>query len=75
MCGIAGLMMRDGSAPDRALLDRMIGAIAHRGPDGDGLHIARGVGLAQVRLAIIDRSTNPAARSLSPMERSTITSS
>jgi asparagine synthase (glutamine-hydrolysing) len=50
-------MMRDGSAPDRALLDRMIGAIAHRGPDGDGLHIARSVGLAQVRLAIIDLET------------------
>jgi len=57
MCGIAGIMTRDGSSPDRDRLDRMIASIGHRGPDGEGLHIARGVALAQVRLAIIDLET------------------
>lgn len=57
MCGIAGIMTRDGSAPDRAMLDRLGSALAHRGPDGEGLHIARGVGLIQTRLAIIDLET------------------
>jgi len=54
MCGIAGIMTRDGSAPDPALLDRLAAAIGHRGPDGEGRTIVRGVGLVQRRLAIID---------------------
>lgn len=52
MCGIAGF---SGSfAPD--LLERMNAAIAHRGPDGEGLFVrqAEGIGLAHRRLAIID---------------------
>ena len=57
MCGIAGIMTRGGTAPDRERLNRMIASIGHRGPDGEGLHIARGVALAQVRLAIIDLET------------------
>lgn len=57
MCGIAGLMTRDGSAPVRATLDAMLDAFGHRGPDGEGMHIAQGVGLAQNRLAIIDLAT------------------
>lgn len=57
MCGIAGLMTRSGAAPDRAILDRMLAALEHRGPDGEGLYIAQGVGLAQTRLAIIDLET------------------
>ena len=36
MCGIAGVMTRNGSAPDSAMLNRMQSAIAHRGPDGFG---------------------------------------
>lgn len=32
----------------------MIGALAHRGPDGSGLHIEPGVGLGHTRLSIID---------------------
>lgn len=57
MCGIAGLWTAErGATVDRALLERMIGSIAHRGPDGDGVHIEPGVGLAHRRLAIIDVS-------------------
>ena len=56
MCGIAGLV--GDSSRDSALLSRMAGAIAHRGPDDQGIWIdvESGVGLANRRLAIIDLS-------------------
>jgi asparagine synthase (glutamine-hydrolysing) len=55
MCGIAGLFDIKGSRPyDPALLERMTSAIAHRGPDGSGLHFEPGLGLGHRRLAIID---------------------
>jgi asparagine synthase (glutamine-hydrolysing) len=57
MCGIAGMMMRDGSPADAALLDRMLAALGHRGPDGEGRWVDGPVGLAQARLAIIDLAT------------------
>ena len=57
MCGIAGLMTRDGSAPDGAVLDRLSAALAHRGPDGEGRYVNGGVGLMHRRLAIIDLET------------------
>ena len=50
-------MTRDGSHPEKALLDTMLEAFGHRGPDGEGFHISQGVGLAQNRLAIIDLVT------------------
>ncbi len=52
MCGIAGFFGLD----DRALLKRMAGAIAHRGPDHEGLYTSKGIGLANRRLSIIDLS-------------------
>lgn len=57
MCGIAGLMRRDGAAPDLSILQRLADALAHRGPDGRGHHIAGDTGLVQTRLAIIDLET------------------
>ncbi len=57
MCGIAGVAMADGRAPDGALVGRMIKAIAHRGPDGEGAHTSGNVGLGHNRLAIIDLET------------------
>ena len=57
MCGIAGIAMADGSAPDGALVGRMIKAIAHRGPDGEGAHTSGNVGMGHNRLAIIDLET------------------
>lgn len=54
MCGIAGIATVDGSDPDPILLDRLAHALAHRGPDGQGRYLEKGVGLVQVRLAIID---------------------
>ncbi|MBV8589924.1 MAG: asparagine synthase (glutamine-hydrolyzing) [Acetobacteraceae bacterium] len=54
MCGIAGIFTTELGPVDPALLQRMTGAIRHRGPDGDGFHVEPGVGLGHRRLAIID---------------------
>lgn len=54
MCGIAGIATVDGSRPDEKLLNAMADSMAHRGPDGRGYHVRDGIGLVQVRLAIID---------------------
>lgn len=54
MCGIAGIFSP--GPVDPALLGRMAGAIAHRGPDDEGVwhDDDSGVGFAHRRLAIID---------------------
>lgn len=57
MCGIAGIMSSSGVAPDRNAVEAMQRALAHRGPDGEGLHFAGSVGMAHRRLAIIDLET------------------
>ena len=57
MCGIAGIMTVSGDAPDAAALQSLSAALAHRGPDGDGLAVSGGVGLVHTRLAIIDLET------------------
>ena len=57
MCGIAGIVMRDGSVPDTAILDAFELALHHRGPDGSGRFLHGAVGLLQTRLAIIDLLT------------------
>ena len=54
MCGLAGIFDPSGGDIDAALLRRMTGALRHRGPDGDGFHVAPGIGLGHRRLAIID---------------------
>lgn len=53
MCGIAGVLLRRGS-PDEGALRRMGDALAHRGPDDLGVHVAGPLGLLQTRLSIID---------------------
>jgi asparagine synthase (glutamine-hydrolysing) len=58
MCGICGVIYRDPDHPvDRVMLQRMADSIAHRGPDGEGFHVAPGVGLGFRRLSIIDLET------------------
>ncbi|MBU2676576.1 MAG: amidotransferase 1, exosortase A system-associated [Gammaproteobacteria bacterium] len=55
MCGFVGIFdLTSKDAVDRRLLDRMNTAQAHRGPDGEGLHLEPGLGLGHRRLSIID---------------------
>src|SRR5262245_61130698 len=55
MCGIAGLLLADRSASvSRENLRDMGQALAHRGPDGEGIWTDDGIGLVHRRLAIID---------------------
>ena len=61
MCGIAGLIDRQarlGEADLAVRVSAMTDALAHRGPDGDGVwtDAAAGIGLGHRRLAIIDLS-------------------
>lgn len=56
MCGIAGIWHRDGRPVPRSALLAMTTAIAHRGPDGSGLHLAGSLGLGHRRLKVIDLS-------------------
>ena len=57
MCGIVGLMTRDGSAPDDVAVGDLVAAVRHRGPDGEGRYGVRNFAMAQTRLAIIDLET------------------
>ncbi len=55
MCGLAGIHLDSPEAsPDADMLQRMVAAIRHRGPDGTGFHLEPGVGLGHARLSIID---------------------
>jgi len=57
MCGIVGVLHFDSGRPvDHALLQRMTDVLAHRGPDGRGVHVDGAAGLGHRRLAIIDLS-------------------
>ncbi len=63
MCGICGKVEFSGEVVERDLIGRMNGVLAHRGPDGEGVYVAPGIGLGQRRLAIIDLD----ARAIAPM--------
>ena len=52
MCGIAGFSAPRADAAD--IIETMLAAIAHRGPDGAGLYIDRGIAFGHLRLAIVD---------------------
>ncbi|CAA9514012.1 MAG: Asparagine synthetase [glutamine-hydrolyzing], partial [uncultured Solirubrobacteraceae bacterium] len=54
MCGIAGCVAPAGSEPDRERLARAAAALAHRGPDDEGIEVIGNVGLVHRRLAIVD---------------------
>ena len=56
MCGIAGIIDFKDPAPKQDLLVRMLGYIAHRGPDAFGIYTDAHAGLAHARLSIIDLS-------------------
>lgn len=54
MCGIAGIARQSPAGVTVTSLGRMAAAIQHRGPDGYGFYVGQRVGLAHVRLSIID---------------------
>src|SRR5690554_4973745 len=59
MCGISGFYQRDGtSSTRRDIIERMSGAIAHRGPDSAGFWMepTHGMVLGHRRLSILDLS-------------------
>lgn len=57
MCGIAGFLAPPGERADRALLERMVGTLDHRGPDASGYFVDGRVGLGITRLRVIDLAT------------------
>src|SRR5215470_4602893 len=54
MCGIAGIVRVDGRPVLEGEIRAMCGAMAHRGPDEEGVYLGEGVGLGMRRLSIID---------------------
>jgi asparagine synthase (glutamine-hydrolysing) len=57
MCGIAGYFaLEPRPLPGRAVLERMVDAVRHRGPDDWGVYLDGRAGLGHRRLSIIDLS-------------------
>ncbi|GAB3933478.1 hypothetical protein GCM10027614_04440 [Micromonospora vulcania] len=56
MCGIGGEFRLDGAPPDLAAIERMLPALASRGPDGEGRWQHGPAALVHRRLRIIDLS-------------------
>jgi asparagine synthase (glutamine-hydrolysing) len=54
MCGVAGVLRRNGTPAERDEVAPMTRALAHRGPDGEGVWVDGPVGLGHRRLAILD---------------------
>ncbi len=55
MCGIAGLITRQPTAPaNPSLVQRMTQCLSHRGPDADGIWHEESIALGHRRLSIID---------------------
>src|SRR5258706_4932941 len=55
MCGIAGFWNLESGAPaDPDLLRRMLGVLAHRGPDDTGARVSGDLGIGNTRLSIVD---------------------
>lgn len=65
MCGIAGIFNFNKEPVSGKSLKSMTDAIAHRGPDGEGIFVDEYVGLGHRRLAILDISSNGAQPMLS----------
>jgi asparagine synthase (glutamine-hydrolysing) len=54
MCGIVGIFRFDGKEIDSTSLTKAVATLNKRGPDNQGIHIHRKIGLGHTRLAIID---------------------
>jgi len=56
VCGIVGFIGTQGTSSED-ILNAMLAAIAHRGPDDKGVWIEDDIAIGQVRLSILDLST------------------
>src|SRR5438309_371683 len=56
MCGIAGMIAREGETVTEEKVRRMTDTIVHRGPDDEGIYARENIGLGMRRLSIIDLS-------------------
>ena len=56
MCGIAGLVKKDGTKVFVGEIKAMTDALIHRGPDDEGNYMWGNIGLGHRRLSIIDLS-------------------
>jgi asparagine synthase (glutamine-hydrolysing) len=56
VCGIVGMLGREGEQVEASLIQAMCQTIVHRGPDDQGVYVNRHVGLGMRRLSIIDLS-------------------
>ena len=54
MCGISGLIHRDGHPINHALLQTVTDTLVHRGPDASGTFVDGALGLGHRRLSVID---------------------
>jgi asparagine synthase (glutamine-hydrolysing) len=54
VCGIAGIIGREGEEIEACQIQRMCRTIVHRGPDDEGIYTKTRVGLGMRRLSIID---------------------
>ncbi len=57
MCGIVGVLDRNGEAVSPVVIRKMSDQIVHRGPDDSGTYIDGPIGLGHRRLSIIDLTT------------------
>src|SRR3989442_124309 len=57
MCGIAGILSLNGRPISLDELGAMCAAMVHRGPDDEGFHLEKEIGLGMRRLSIIDIKT------------------
>jgi asparagine synthase (glutamine-hydrolysing) len=60
MCGISGIFNLNKQPVSQHILKNMSDALAHRGPDGEGLYIDDYIGLGHRRLSILDTSNKAA---------------
>ena len=56
MCGIAGAVAGPGQAPDHEAIARITRALAHRGPDAEGIVVDGAVAFGHRRLSVLDLS-------------------
>lgn len=57
MCGVTGVVNRDGAPARAVVIERMAEALEHRGPDDEGVFVDGPVGLGHRRLSVIDLTT------------------